>query len=80
MTLPQLQVYSRPGCHLCEQLLDALQPIIRGRAELTVLNIESNPEWIEKYSIRIPVVEMDGRFLCQYHLDTDAVTAALDAI
>lgn len=77
MTLPLLQVYSRPGCHLCEQLIEALQPMIRGRAEFAVLDIDTRPAWIEKYATRIPVIELDGCFVCQYHLDADAIAAAL---
>jgi len=78
LTLPLLTIYSRPGCHLCELLLEELQPLIRGRAELEVLNIELQPEWLEKYATRIPVVELDDRVLCQYHLDADAIAGALD--
>lgn len=79
MKLPLLQVYSRPGCHLCEQLVERLQPMIRGRAEIEVLNIDAKATWSEKYATRIPVVEMDGHFVCQYHLDEDAINAALSA-
>ena len=79
MKIPLLHVYSRPGCHLCEQLIEELQPMLRGRAELEVLNIDTRPEWLEKYSTRIPVVELGGQFLCQYQLDVAAVSAALSA-
>jgi len=77
MKLPLLQVYSRPGCHLCEQLVEQLQPMIRGRAKIEVLNIDSRSTWSEKYATRIPVVEIDGHYVCQYHLDKDAINAAL---
>lgn len=77
MKLPLLHVYSRPGCHLCEQLVEELQPMIRGRAKFEVLNIDTQPEWTEKYATRIPVIELDGHFVCQYHLDADAINAAL---
>jgi len=73
-----LQVYSRPGCHLCEQLIEELQPLLQGRAEFEVLNIDTRADWVEKYASRIPVIELGGRFLCQYHLDADAIAAALD--
>ena len=77
MSVPCLQVYSRPGCHLCEQLIEELQPLLRGRAEIEVLNIDTRADWAEKYSSRIPVIELGGRFLCEYHLDADAIAAAL---
>jgi len=74
---PVLRVYSRPGCHLCEELVESLLPLIRGRLELEVLDIDSRPEWQEEYGIRIPVVEFDGRFVCQYTLDRAAIDAVL---
>ncbi len=77
MNLPLLQVYSRPGCHLCEQLVEELQPLIRGRARFEVLNIDTQSAWSQKYATRIPVIELDGHFVCQYHLDADAINAAL---
>ena len=51
--------------------------MIRGRAEVRVLNIDTNPEWTEKYGLRIPVVELNGKDLCQYHLDAEAIRSAL---
>lgn len=77
MSLPVLRVYSRPGCHLCEQLIEDLQPLVRGRARIEVLNVDARDDWARAYGTRIPVVELDGNFVCQYHLDTRAVEAAL---
>ena len=77
MSLPIMKVYSRPGCHLCELLIEELLPLIRGRAELEVLNIDSKPDWAEKYGLSIPVLELNGNAVCQYHLDRGAVAAAL---
>ena len=76
-SLPALRVYSRPGCHLCEELVESLLPLIRGRLELEVVDIDSRPEWQEEFGIRIPVVEFDGRFICQYTLDRAAIDAVL---
>lgn len=73
-----LTVYSRPGCHLCEVLIEELQPLIRGRMALEVVDIGRSPELTERFGIRIPVVEWDGRFVCEYHLDRDAISTILD--
>ena len=71
--MPIVQVYSRPGCHLCEQLIEEIAPLLRGRAVLQVLNIDDRPELQDDYGTRIPVVEMDGRIICQYRLDRAAL-------
>lgn len=75
--LPTFTVYSRPGCHLCEILLEELQPLIRGRGRVSVIDIDTRPELREEYDTRVPVLEKDGEFVCQYHLDKAAVLASL---
>ena len=73
-----LRIYSRPGCHLCEQLLEDLMPLVRGRLEIEVVNIDDNAELGREYATRIPVLEFAGRFICQYTLDESAIRTILD--
>jgi hypothetical protein len=83
MALPEsddrgrIRVYTRAGCHLCELLIDELLPLIRGRLELELLDIDTRPEWKLMYGMRIPVVEYDGQTVCQHHLDVAAIRAIL---
>ncbi len=78
--MPDIQIYSRPGCHLCEQLIEEIMPLVRGRAELEVLNIDTRQDWQEEYGTRVPVVEFDGRCICQHELDRNALARVLDGI
>ncbi len=73
-----LRIYSRPACHLCEQLLEDLLPLVRGRVEIEVVNIDDDVELGRKYGTQIPVLEFAGRFVCQYTLDDSAIRAILD--
>lgn len=73
-------MYSRPGCHLCEQLIEALIPLLRGRAALDIRNIDTNEEWRSRFDTRIPVVEFRGRILCEARLDRAAIEAAIAAV
>ena len=75
--MPSIQIYSRPGCHLCEQLIEEITPLLRGRAVLEILNIDSRPDWRDEYDSRVPVVELDGRLVCEYRLDRAALHGAL---
>ncbi len=77
MNRPAVIVYSRPGCHLCEQLIGELAPLLRGRAELEVRDIDGHGPWERQFGTRIPVVEIAGRVICEFHLDRDAVEEAL---
>ena len=77
-----LSVYSRPGCHLCEQLVEELLPLIRGSLDLEIIDIDRSPSLIATYGTRIPVVQLGDRVLCEFHLDRQAVldvVAACDA-
>jgi predicted secreted protein len=84
---PRISVYSRHGCHLCDELVEALLPLVRNLATVDVCDVDSRSDWREKFGGRVPVVEVDGRFVCQYKLDaallhqalttdTDAMTAS----
>ncbi len=75
--MPVVEVFSREGCHLCEVLIEALLVLLRGRAEVRVNDIDSRPDWLQKYDIRVPVVELEGAVLCEYSLDRDRVLRAL---
>lgn len=74
-----LIVYSRQGCHLCEQLIEELLPLLRGRLELTVRDIDTREDWRAAYDSRVPVVEYDGELVCQYYLDRHALTSILSS-
>ncbi len=75
--MPIIEVYSREGCHLCEVLIEDLLDLTRGRADVRVHDIASRPDWLQKYDIRVPVVELDGAVLSEYSLDRDRVLEAL---
>lgn len=75
-----IHYYSRKGCHLCEVMLEELLPLIRGRAEIEFRDIDSNPEWREKYRVRIPVIEFEGQLVSEYPLDYGAVRRILSRI
>jgi hypothetical protein len=70
-------VYSREGCHLCEQLIEELLPMIRGQLDLDVRDIDTNPGWHERFWQDIPVVEYDGEVICRHFLDKAAITGIL---
>lgn len=73
-------VYSRTGCHLCELMIEALLPLIRGRAELDVVDIDTIPALRDKYDIRVPVLALGDREICEYHLDPAAVEAVIPEV
>jgi Glutaredoxin-like domain (DUF836) len=66
--LPDLVLYARPGCHLCDEARRAIEAVLAQRAAqglpvptLTERNIEADEALHRAYLERIPVVELDGR-------------------
>ena len=70
-------VYSRRGCHLCEEMLEQLEPLCRGSAALLVRDVDTSPEWTDAYGLHVPVLMVDGEEICRYQLDRSAVLQLL---
>ena len=79
---PQVVVYSRPGCHLCEQAVAELATLYGAgyRFELHEVDIESEETLLRRMLERIPVVEIDGEVVSELVLDRAAVLARLDTV
>ena len=75
-----IHYYTRTGCHLCEIMLEELLPLIRGRVEIELRDIDSLADWREKYDIRVPVIEYDDQLVSEYPLDYGAIRAILAQI
>ena len=75
-------LYTRPGCHLCDQARDAILRMRDGGAafELDEIDIETDDELHRAYLERIPVVALDGELVCELILDTGALQARLDTV
>jgi hypothetical protein len=68
-----LRYYTRKGCHLCDLMLEELLPLIRGKAEIELRDIDSQQHWREKFDLRVPVIEYEDRLISEYPLDHSAV-------
>ncbi len=66
----RLMLYSRSYCHLCQDMLAALDQM-RGEFSfaVTVVDVDSEPAALARYDERVPVLEADGQELCHYFLD-----------
>lgn len=56
--MPRVTVYSRQGCHLCD---DALSLLVRHGLMPHVVDIDADPALRERYTECVPVVEIDGQ-------------------
>lgn len=61
MSKPHVIIYSRPGCHLCDEAkASILGAGCNDQFTLEEVNIESDDELLKKYKYDIPVVMIDG--------------------
>ena len=57
----QVIIYSRPGCHLCEEAKEAMRAAnCGGLYTLAEINIEDDPELLARYRYDIPVTTING--------------------
>lgn len=78
----EVVVYSRPGCHLCEEAIEAIVAL-RGAGyefELREVDIESEELLLRRMLERIPVVEVDGVLVSELVLDQASLQARLDTV
>lgn len=71
-----LTVYGREYCHLCHDMvvaLEALQPIHGFRLE--VVEVDEDEALEARYGEWVPVLVADGEQLCHYRLDAAALAA-----
>ncbi len=78
----QVVLYSRPGCHLCEQALEELVALHGEgyRFELHEIDIESDEELLRGMLERIPVLELNGEVVAELVVDQTSVRARLDTV
>lgn len=70
----RLTVYVRTGCHLCDDMLQALTEWRKhGDFELEVIDIIGQPDLESIYGTKIPVLAVDGQEICHYYLDPIAL-------
>lgn len=76
-----LSVYSKPGCHLCEEALRALT-FLQAETLFTLeeINIEDDPALFAEYGEQIPVILLNGEFLSEYTVDEDQVRKKLKEV
>ena len=74
-------LYTRPGCHLCDEARDTILRLREsgGGFELREIDIDRDDELHARFLERIPVVEVDGEIVAELHADAAVLRAALAA-
>ena len=72
-----LTVFSRPECHLCDEMMAELVPLVAGRARIEVIDITEDANLVQRYALKIPVLQHGDKELSRYHLDHERVAQLL---
>jgi hypothetical protein len=66
----ELTMYSKPGCHLCDDMKAAIDRIAtRVPLTLRIVDITGNAQLESEYGLEIPVLLIDGHKAAKYRVD-----------
>jgi len=66
----EVTLYTRPGCHLCEDAKTAIAPLLREfGAVLREVNIDKDAVLEERYGLDIPVIFIGARKAAKHRVD-----------
>jgi glutaredoxin len=73
-------VYSRPGCHLCDEMKAVVDRVAR-RVPLTmeIIDISNNPQLEARYGLEIPVLLVNGTKAAKHRVTEDDLRRILEA-
>ena len=76
--LPTVELFSRPGCHLCDEAKALLREMQAGHLFLLrEVDISKRADLLERYGEEIPVVFINGRKSFKYRVDPEQFARAL---
>jgi glutaredoxin len=76
MSPKQVILYTRRGCHLCEQAHALLR---RHGLAPTLVDIDADPQLRQRYDVCVPVVVIDGRERFRGRVDERLLRRLLNA-
>jgi glutaredoxin len=77
--MTKVTVYSRQGCHLCEDAENTLESLREElNFEIEVIDIDKDAELVKLYSDQVPVIHIDGIHHDFYKVDPTRFRSSLE--
>jgi len=71
-------LYSRPECHLCDEMKAVVAPVAKAfGATVEEIDIGSDPEIEARFNLEIPVLFIDGRKAFKYRVTANELRRRL---
>lgn len=79
--LPVLTFYTKDPCGLCDIVMEELEPY-KDRLVIQKVDIteKQNLRWLRLYRLDIPVLFLNGQYLCKHKLDKHLLERRLQII
>jgi glutaredoxin len=72
-------LYTRPGCHLCDEAKSLIAPLLRqSGARLREVNIDADPVLRARYDLDVPVIFLGPRKVAKHRVDREQFRRQLD--
>ena len=80
----RLTIYSKPGCHLCDEMKSLVHRIIAEQSSdraiaLEEIDISSDSALLDRYGLEIPVLFIDGKKVAKYRVSEADLTQMVEA-
>ena len=80
MTPPlEATLYTRPGCHLCEEAKAQITPLLRAAGVvLREVNVDDDPALRDQHGFDVPVIFLGARKVAKHRVDLRQFRRQLD--
>jgi glutaredoxin len=79
--VPLVTLYGKPGCHLCDEAREVVERVRAAYPfELRQVDVSLDAELNRVYGERIPVLELDGEELFEFHVDEAELVRRVDRV
>jgi hypothetical protein len=73
-----LTLYSRPGCHLCDEMKAVVQRVAGSSPiAIEIVDISNDPQLEARYGLEIPVLLVDGKKAAKYRVTEEELRRIL---
>ena len=80
----RLTIYSKPGCHLCDEMKSLVHRVVAEHSNthgisIDEIDISTDRDLLDRYGLDIPVLLIDGKKVAKYRVAEEELTQMLEA-
>ncbi|MGH8886151.1 MAG: glutaredoxin family protein [Egibacteraceae bacterium] len=76
---PVVTVYTRKRCGLCRTAEQVVARVSGRSADVELVDVDTDPALADRYTVRVPVIAIDGVEIAEYQVDPRVLRAQLRA-